>query len=306
MLSDVLEIITATGAPGVTTDKLYNVSGTLFWNGTDLTAGGGGGGTRIEDTATDTFVDTENGGVNSKNLRLETGITAGNDGGTLNIVTGAPNSGVGFENGGDMSINLGSGYAYGGGGSLNITTGYGGNYNPSVGGTGGNVVVTLGKGYGNNYGGGFFITCGEAGPVLGGNGGSFTATGGSGATYNGTGGTMGLYAGNGGGDGVGGPCKIYAGSNTGGSDGDGGDISLRAGSGHSGAGVGGHVILQPGTANTVGDIKLEPPGGGTEVTVRVGTGVPTHSAQDGSLFLRTDGGSGTTLYVREAGSWVAK
>ncbi len=70
MLSDVLEIITATGAPGVTTDKLYNVSGTLYWNGTDLTAGGGGGGTRIEDTATDTFVDTEYGGVNSKNLRL--------------------------------------------------------------------------------------------------------------------------------------------------------------------------------------------------------------------------------------------
>ena len=59
MLHDVLEIITATGAPGVTTNKLYNVSGNLFWNGTQLDAGGGGGGTRIEDTATDTFVDTE-------------------------------------------------------------------------------------------------------------------------------------------------------------------------------------------------------------------------------------------------------
>jgi hypothetical protein len=29
-------------APGTTTDKLYNVSGALTWNGTDLTAGGGG------------------------------------------------------------------------------------------------------------------------------------------------------------------------------------------------------------------------------------------------------------------------
>ena len=30
-----------TTAPGVTTDKLYNVGGTLYWNGSDLTAGGG-------------------------------------------------------------------------------------------------------------------------------------------------------------------------------------------------------------------------------------------------------------------------
>ena len=41
-------------------------------------------------------------------------------------------------------------------------------------------------------------------------------------------------------------------------------------------------------------------------TWTVGTGVPSHSAPNGSLHSRTDGGSGTTLYVRESGSWVGK
>lgn len=36
----------------------------------------------------------------------------------------------------------------------------------------------------------------------------------------------------------------------------------------------------------------------------VGTGVPTVTAPDGSLFLRTDGGG--KLYVRESSAWVAK
>lgn len=40
--------------------------------------------------------------------------------------------------------------------------------------------------------------------------------------------------------------------------------------------------------------------------LQFGTGVPTHTADDGTLFLRSDGGAGTTLYVREVGAWVAK
>lgn len=40
--------------------------------------------------------------------------------------------------------------------------------------------------------------------------------------------------------------------------------------------------------------------------ISVGTGVPAAADPDGSIFLRTDGGSGTTLYVRESGIWVAK
>ena len=37
-----------------------------------------------------------------------------------------------------------------------------------------------------------------------------------------------------------------------------------------------------------------------------GSGAPTLSLPNGSLYLRTDGGAGTTLYVRESGSWAGK
>jgi len=41
-----------------------------------------------------------------------------------------------------------------------------------------------------------------------------------------------------------------------------------------------------------------------------GEGAPTHSASPGSLYTRTDGGAGTTLYVKESGTdssgWVGK
>jgi hypothetical protein len=37
-----------------------------------------------------------------------------------------------------------------------------------------------------------------------------------------------------------------------------------------------------------------------------GNGVPSASVPNGSLYLRMDGGAGSTLYVREVGAWVAK
>ena len=40
--------------------------------------------------------------------------------------------------------------------------------------------------------------------------------------------------------------------------------------------------------------------------IQAGTGVPSYSAVDGSLFLRTDGGAGAALYARENGAWVVK
>lgn len=44
--------------------------------------------------------------------------------------------------------------------------------------------------------------------------------------------------------------------------------------------------------------------------IRIGTGAPAVAAPVGSLFLRTDGGANTTLYVKESGTgtsgWVAK
>ena len=58
------------------------------------------------------------------------------------------------------------------------------------------------------------------------------------------------------------------------------------------------------TATAVDTGGIEMGSGGPTWTV--GTGVPSHSAPNGSLHSRTDGGSGTTLYVRESGSWVGK
>jgi hypothetical protein len=48
-----------------------------------------------------------------------------------------------------------------------------------------------------------------------------------------------------------------------------------------------------------------------DLRVRFGTGVPTIVADIGTLYMRTDGGANTTLYVKESGNglstgWVAK
>lgn len=45
---------------------------------------------------------------------------------------------------------------------------------------------------------------------------------------------------------------------------------------------------------------------GSGPTITRGTGVPATSEPNGSLFLRTDGGATTTLYVRSGGTWTAK
>ena len=45
---------------------------------------------------------------------------------------------------------------------------------------------------------------------------------------------------------------------------------------------------------------------GSGVQILSGSGAPTAAAPDGSLYLRTDGAAGTTLYVRTGGVWVAK
>jgi hypothetical protein len=47
---------------------------------------------------------------------------------------------------------------------------------------------------------------------------------------------------------------------------------------------------------------------GTTPTAQIltGSGVPTIAATDGSIYMRTNGGVGATLFVRENGAWVAK
>jgi hypothetical protein len=42
------------------------------------------------------------------------------------------------------------------------------------------------------------------------------------------------------------------------------------------------------------------------VRILTGSGAPAEIAPDGSIYLRTDGGAGSTFFVREAGAWVAK
>ena len=45
--------------------------------------------------------------------------------------------------------------------------------------------------------------------------------------------------------------------------------------------------------------------GGSGPTITTGTGAPSHSAANGSIYLRTDGTASTTLYVRAGGAWSA-
>ena len=59
-----------------------------------------------------------------------------------------------------------------------------------------------------------------------------------------------------------------------------------------------------GSGVRIDDGKLE--FNSTSAQLSSGIGPPSGSAPNGSIDLRSDGGVGSTLYVREAGSWVAK
>ena len=61
-----------------------------------------------------------------------------------------------------------------------------------------------------------------------------------------------------------------------------------------------------------GRIRIGTPGstaglefGASGPTITTGTGAPSHSAPNGSVYQRQDGTASTTLYVRAAGSWSA-
>lgn len=65
-----------------------------------------------------------------------------------------------------------------------------------------------------------------------------------------------------------------------------------------------------GTFRLVGAALQVPAASGVELgssgpTITVGTGAPSHTPPNGSIYLRTDGTASTTLYVRAAGAWSA-
>ena len=99
-------------APSITANKLYNVGGSLFWNGTDVTSGGGGTATDItisannstNETVFPTFVD---GATGTQGLETDTGLTYNPDTGRLTAVSFfAPT----FQhNGGTVTVNASEG-----------------------------------------------------------------------------------------------------------------------------------------------------------------------------------------------------
>lgn len=76
--------------------------------------------------------------------------------------------------------------------------------------------------------------------------------------------------------------------------------------------TGGTLTLNADGSTTISSNKLEFGSVGSNLMIRTGTGTPEGAvtAVVGSLFLRTDGGAGTTLYVKQTGTgntgWAAK
>jgi hypothetical protein len=93
----------------------------------------------------------------------------------------------------------------------------------------------------------------------------------------------------------GGAGATGAGGAPGGAGGAGGGLNL-SGSAASGT--------TPGAAG--GTIALTAVGSSAAPHILCGNGVPASTTPNGSLYLRMDGGAGSTLYVRESGAWVAK
>jgi parallel beta-helix repeat protein len=62
---------------------------------------------------------------------------------------------------------------------------------------------------------------------------------------------------------------------------------------------GGTLAANTGISNFVGNVNFL-----DGASIDSGTGAPATAPDDGSIYLRTDGGVSTTLYVRQSGAWV--
>lgn len=103
----------------------------------------------------------------------------------------------------------------------------------------------------------------------------------------------------------------------GGSNNNGGNLVLESGA-KTGTGFDGYVLLQTGTSNTTQAFVSSALTGtmsagglgigstpGTSPTISSGTGIPTTTQPNGSLFMRSDGSSSTGLYTMQSGAWSA-
>ncbi len=184
-------IVTATGVPNVTTDKLYNVAGAIIWNDIDLT-------TVVSDLSPQLGGDLE---VNGSSIISAAGVSFGS-GGTINITAGQGGSnGIG----GAILVTGGDGGAIvGAGGPVTLRGG-----DASAAGVGGNANVTGGTGVGPDNGGAANITGGLAG--LTGDGGPINITAGDGVSTSvgtATGGAVNITSGQGFGDNFSGDVNI--------------------------------------------------------------------------------------------------
>ena len=228
--------MTSTTAPGDTTDKLYNVSGTLTWNGMAL-AGAGGLNNIVEDTTPQLGGDLD---VNGNDIITADTIAPATAPDDLNILAGRSGDQTGSDNGAN-------------GGDIRMTAGLAGNV---VNGTGGN-------------GGWIYLTAGNAGVETGsgsaGEGGNIRLTAGNaGAAQFKNGGRVQIYAGEGNGAGI---VEIRGGAAVGPANNGGGAVTITAGNGYN-FGGGGVVELIVGGGGAsdpddIGDVRINGPSSST-------------------------------------------
>jgi hypothetical protein len=157
---------------------------------------------------------------------------------------------------------------------------------------GGQSRFAGGTGTGSGAGGTAIVAGGNGGETGGGGGVSVSA--GNGGDTSGDGGDINIGGGGGGGDGAGGDVSITGGSANG-TNKAGGNVAIAAGA-HTGSGTTGRVTLTDGS--------------GAKMLWGSGSPEGAVTAPIGSLYGRTDGGAGTSFYVKESGSgntgWAAK
>jgi len=210
-------------APGVTTDKLYNVAGSLYWNGVMIGAGGAGMSDRIQDLDNTTFidVDTTDDGLTNQIIGTVEGMDI--------LTLGRYVSMFGHPSAYESEIQI-----------------FGGDAAPASDITGGAVVIRSGSGDTNGQGGSVNIQSGSGGTD--GNGGLFTFQAGNGGLSAGSGGAFEMYAGSAlSNTDIGGYITLRAGDGQ-----TGGNLYLYGGNSNVPGNNGGNIMLLPGNSGVGG------------------------------------------------------